>query len=127
MLASVATGWLWLMAAAATVIHCSAMAKWIPRRKFRMVYPFIITGCGIGTIAFGQLRGFTLAAMIALYSFSLIGLTVGLFPSRKLFTMWAHELNEGVTRERYDFPRWHVPFSIFCVIVMLIAASVLTR
>ncbi|OEJ21748.1 hypothetical protein AS594_39680 [Streptomyces agglomeratus] len=65
--------------------------------------------------------------MIAAYAFSLIGLTVGLFPSRNLFTTWAHELNQGVTRENYNLPRWHVPFSVFCVLVTLFAAAVLTQ
>lgn len=127
MLASVAIGWLWLMAAAATVVHCSAMAKWIPRRKFRMVYPFIIVGCGIAAIALGRGNELTPAAMLALYSFSLIGLTIGFFPSRKLLTMWTHEINEGVTREKYEWPRSHLVFCCACVVVMAVAATALTR
>ncbi|WP_437579398.1 hypothetical protein [Sorangium sp. So ce887] len=111
MFASVAAGWLWLMAAAATVIYCSTMAMWIPLRKFRMTYPLIIFGCGIGMVAFGQQRGFTLTSMLALHSFSLIGLTIRMVPTRKLFTMWTHEINEGVIRERYDCPRSRLTFA----------------
>ncbi|WP_151898320.1 hypothetical protein [Streptomyces sp. C8S0] len=92
MLASVAIEWLWLMAAAATVINCSAMGKWIPDQTFRVAYPLIVVGCGVGTIAIGRAQHFSLAAMIALYASSLIGMTIGLFPSRKLITLYAVEV-----------------------------------
>ncbi len=126
-LASVAVYWLWLMAAAATVVHCSAMAIWIPLRKFRMMYPPVCVMGGAGIVAAGRGEGFTLASMIVLYAFALIGLTIGLFPTRKLFTVYAHEINEGVTRERYDYPRWHIAFCIASAIIMMFAASALTR
>ncbi|MDW4908963.1 hypothetical protein RB628_27400 [Streptomyces sp. ADMS] len=126
-LASLAVGWLWLMATAATVVHCSAMAKWIPLPKFRTVYPVIIVGCGIGAVAVGRFRGFELTAMLALYAFALIGLTIGLLPSRKLFMTYAREIGEGVTREKYDIPSWQIVFCVFAVIAMLVAAFALTR
>jgi hypothetical protein len=104
-LASVATEWLWLMAVAATAVHCSAMAVWIPLRIVRLTYPPVIVGCGMGAVAYGQSGGSTLASMLAMYAFALIGLTIGMFPTRKLFTMWAREIDRGVTRARYDYPR----------------------
>ncbi|TFI26622.1 hypothetical protein E4P36_16025 [Streptomyces sp. 4R-3d] len=65
--------------------------------------------------------------MLAMYAFSLAGLTVGLFPTRKLFTAWALEMNSGVTRDRYDVPRSHIAFCVVCVGVMALAAFALTR
>ncbi|MFC9744900.1 hypothetical protein [Streptomyces niveus] len=127
MLASVPAGWLWLMAAAATAVHVAALARWIPLRRFRAAYPLIIVGCGAGAVAYGRTEGFTLAAMLAMYAFSLAGLTVGLFPTRKLFTAWALEMNSGVTRDRYDVPRSHIAFCVVCVSVMALAAFALTR
>ncbi|MFE2595083.1 hypothetical protein ACWCOZ_12010 [Streptomyces sp. NPDC001840] len=126
MLASVPTVWLWLMAAAAIGVHSSAMALWIPLRKFRMGYPFIWILCGSGMLAVGRAQGFTLASMLIVLSFALIGLTIGMFPTRRLFTVWAHEIDEGVTRERYDYPRSHLAFCAMSVVVMSFAAVVLT-
>ncbi|MFJ6831993.1 hypothetical protein [Streptomyces sp. NPDC091209] len=127
MLASVSTEWLWLLAMAATVIHCSAMAKWIPVQKFWTVYPSIMVGCGTGAGAVGLRSGFGLGAMLVLCAFALIGLTIGLFPTRKLLTAWAQEINNGVTRDRYDYPRSHVVFCIVVVVALLIAGFALTR
>ncbi|MFE9018055.1 hypothetical protein ACFYNL_05670 [Streptomyces sp. NPDC007808] len=127
MLASVATGWLWLLAAATTVIHCLVMAKWVPLRRFRLAYPVTIVGCGLGTLALGQLRGLTLPALLTLYSFSLIGLTIGLLPSRKLLTKYAHELRQGTKRDSYDYPRRNIAFCVACVVATNVAAFVLTR
>ncbi|MEU0007213.1 hypothetical protein ABZ079_23765 [Streptomyces sp. NPDC006314] len=122
---SVAAEWLWLLAIAALVIHCSAMAKWIPIQKFWTVYPFIWVLCGMGAVAFGSSRGFPLAHMLVLCSFALIGLTIGMYPTRKLFATWAHEINTGVTRERYDYPRSHLAFCGASVLVMLAVAVLL--
>ncbi|MDX3229209.1 hypothetical protein [Streptomyces sp. ME19-01-6] len=127
MLTSVATEWLWLMAVIALVIHCSAMARWVPVQKFWMVYPFIWVLCGTGAAALGVRRGFALAEMLVMCSFALIGLTIGMFPTRKLFVRWAHESNTGATRERWDYPRSHLAFCVVSVIVMLLAAMLLTR
>ncbi|WP_225827597.1 hypothetical protein [Streptomyces naphthomycinicus] len=127
MLTSVATQWLWLSAMAALVIHCSAMAKWVPIQRFWTVYPFIWVVCGTGAVAYGSWRGFALENMLVVCSFALIGLTVGLYPTRRLFTLWAHEINQGVTRERYDYPRTHLAFCGVSVIVMSVAAVLLTR
>ncbi|MFE9440994.1 hypothetical protein ACFYO2_18730 [Streptomyces sp. NPDC006602] len=127
MLTSVATEWLWLMAATATVVHCSAMARWIPVRRFWVAYPFIWVLCLAGMIAVGQAQGFSLAAMLVGYAFALIGLTVGMFPSRKLFVGGTTEINEGETRETYDYPRSHLAFCVIITVLMLFAAFALTR
>ncbi|MGW6395807.1 hypothetical protein ACWFR1_36105 [Streptomyces sp. NPDC055103] len=113
MLASSSGGWWWILAAMATVIHCSAMAAWIPVRRFRLVYPFIIVGCGAAVVA---------TAGLALYAFSLIGLTIGLYPTRRLLTLWSHEINQGVTRDRYAWPPSHLVFCIVCVVGAAVAA-----
>ncbi|MFB6827538.1 hypothetical protein [Streptomyces hydrogenans] len=110
-------GW-WSAAAVITALHCSAMAAWIPVRRFRIVYPFAIVGCGAVVAP---------AVDVRLYALSLVGLTVGLWPTRKLLTLWSHEIGRGVTRERYDWPRSHLAFCVLCVTGGAIAASVLAR
>ncbi|MER5604386.1 hypothetical protein [Streptomyces sp. NPDC002265] len=127
MLASVSIEWLWLLAAAATVIHCFAMARWIPVRKLSVAYPFVIVVCGIGAGAFGRRAGFGLDAMLVMYAFALLGLTIGLFPTRKLFRTWADEIGNGVTRDRYDYPRLHLVFCVVVVVALLAAGFALTR
>ncbi|MFC0052919.1 hypothetical protein [Streptomyces actinomycinicus] len=127
MFTSVATEWPWLLAIAALVVHCSAMAKWVPIQRFWTVYPFIWVVCGTGAVAYGQWRGFALENMLAVCSFALIGLTIGMYPTRKLFTEWAHEINQGETRERYDYPRTHLAFCGVSVLVMTAAAILLAR
>ncbi|GGZ28029.1 hypothetical protein GCM10010387_21790 [Streptomyces inusitatus] len=127
MLTTVAMHWIWLMAAAATVIHCFAMAKWIPLPVVRTAYPLVIVGCGVLVIALGDGRELTSVEKLVLYPSSLIGLTVGLLPSRKLFTVWALELKEGVRRERFEYPRWHVPFAVGTTVVFIVLGFALTR
>jgi hypothetical protein len=125
--ASVAEEWLWLMAATATVVHCSAMARWIPAQKFWRVYPFIWVLCLAGMIAVGQALGHSLAAMLVMYAFMLIGLTIGMFPTRKLFARWSTAIKAGETPEGYDYPRSHLTFCAVIVVLMLFAAFALTR
>ena len=127
MLTSPATEWPWLMAVIALVIHCSAMAKWVPIQKFWTVYPFIWVLCGIGAVAIGSSQGFALTDMLVLCSFALVGLTIGLFPTRKLFVMWAHEVNKGVKQETYPYPRSHLAFCGVSVIVAVLAAFLLVH
>ncbi|MFF3405884.1 hypothetical protein ACFYW8_06650 [Streptomyces sp. NPDC002742] len=126
MLSSVPIEWLWLLALAATVIHCSAMATWIPVRRFRVAYPFVMVGCGAGAVAVG-LSHFGPAAMLVMYAFTLIGLTIGLFPTRKLFMAYAHEIDNGVTPARFDHPRSHLVFCVVVVVALLFAGFALTR
>ncbi|MEU2429906.1 hypothetical protein ABZ611_10355 [Streptomyces sp. NPDC007861] len=127
MLASVPTVWLWLMAAAATAVACTALGAWIPDRKFRIWLPVILVVCGLGMAAYGRLFGHELGQMLVLYSFTLIGLTIGLFPTRKLMTTYAEEINRGVKRESYAYPRSHMVFLVFVVVAMAFAAFVLTQ
>ncbi|MFJ6699888.1 hypothetical protein ACIQM4_28040 [Streptomyces sp. NPDC091272] len=122
MLASVGVGWLWLLAAAALVLLCSAMAIWVPTRRFRLVNPFIWIAYGAGLGITGWAQGWPPATTLVYYSFSLIGLTIGLFPSRKLFTASARE-NEGAAAT--VIPRQHVVFSVVVVILMVVAATAL--
>ncbi|AYN43395.1 hypothetical protein D9753_00920 [Streptomyces dangxiongensis] len=65
--------------------------------------------------------------MLVVCSFALIGLTIGMYPTRKLFAEWAREINRGVTRERYDYPRSHLAFCGASVLVMSAAAILLAR
>lgn len=128
MLASLDIGWLWLMAAASLVVHCAAMAMWIPVRRFRIAYPFIMAGCGTATIVLGgRTGGFTVAEMLVLVSSALVGLTIGLVPLRKLFMASAHELSEGAAGEEYKVPFWRLAFCVAVVVAMLLASFVLTR
>lgn len=127
MLSSVPIGWLWFMVVTATVINCLAMAIWIPSRQFRIKYPFGIVVCTIATIVFSvRVDGFAVANMLILCSFGLVGLTIGCFPTRKRFTIWAHELNQGVKRKKYDYPRSHITFLCACVVIMGFVAALLT-
>ncbi|KOU66475.1 hypothetical protein ADK57_18495 [Streptomyces sp. MMG1533] len=65
--------------------------------------------------------------MLVGYAFALIGLTVGMFPSRKLLRRWSTEINAGETHETYDYPRSHLTFCVVITVVMLFAAFALTR
>lgn len=127
MLASVPIAWLWLLAVAVTVIHCAAMATWIPVRKFRAVYPFVMVGCGAVAIVVGLLSRFGLAAMLVVYAFAPIGLAIGLFPTRKLFTAYFHAVDNGVAPDRFDHPRSHLVFCSVVVVALLFAGFALTR
>lgn len=128
MLASVAVGWLWLVAAVSVVVHCSAMAMWIPVRRFRITYPFVISGCALATIVLGRLaRGFTVAEMLALVSSALIGLTIGLLPLRKEFMASMRESGAGTAAEEYKVPFWRLAFCVTAVVVMLLVSFALTR
>ncbi|MFF6997937.1 hypothetical protein ACFY93_23665 [Streptomyces sp. NPDC008313] len=127
MLTSVDTHWLWLMATAAGVIHCYAMATWIPLPKFWRVYPFIWVLCGALMAPVGGAMGIPLPSMLVMYAFALTGLTIGMFPTRKLFAVWAAEIDEGTTRETYDYPRSHLAWLAVSVLTLLLTGFALTR
>ncbi|GAA2227072.1 hypothetical protein GCM10010232_10810 [Streptomyces amakusaensis] len=127
MLTTVAMHWIWLMAAAATVIHCFAMAKWIPLPVVRTKYPLIIVGCGVLVIALGDGRELSSVEKLVLYSSTLIGLTVGLFPNRKLFTAWALEVKQGVRHARFEYPRGRVSFAVATTAAFIVLGVALTR
>ncbi|GAA1289696.1 hypothetical protein [Streptomyces javensis] len=106
MLTSLPLVYLLLMAAVATFLFSFAMAKWIPVRKGKVAWPLISVACCLGMILVGRLQyqHWSAQHMLVLYSFGWTGLTIGLFPSRKLMHKYATEINEGVKREKYEIP-----------------------
>ncbi|MFE5870078.1 hypothetical protein ACFQ6V_15710 [Streptomyces roseifaciens] len=129
MLASLPIAYLLFMAAAATLVFCFAMTKWIPGRRGKTVFPLVSIGCCFGMILVGRLQSVHGGAqhMLVLYSFSWIGLTVGLFPSRKLMHMYATEINQGVKREKYTVPVRYQFAAVIPVIVMAFLAFALSQ
>ncbi|MFB1048022.1 hypothetical protein [Streptomyces chrestomyceticus] len=128
MLVSLPLAYLILMAAAATFVFSFAMAKWIPGRKGKIVFPAVSVACCLGMILAGQLhyQHWSPQHMLVQYSFGWVGLTVGLFPSRKLMHRYAEEINRGVKREKYDVPKRYTMFAVMTVIVMSFVASLLS-
>ncbi|MCF3105189.1 hypothetical protein IPZ58_26880 [Streptomyces roseoverticillatus] len=124
MLASLPIAYLLLLAAAATFVFCFAMTKWIPGRRGKIVFPLVSIGCCLGMILAGRLQSSHWGPqhMLVLYSFSWIGLTLGLFPSRKLMHTYATEINQGVKREKYPVPVRYQLAAIFSVIIMTFLA-----
>lgn len=108
------------MAAAATVINCSAMAKWIPIQKFWVTYPFIM-------VAYGQAQGGHAGFHAGHVRVLPHRADDRVFASRRLFTVWTHEINAGVTRERYDYLRSYIAWCVVSMIVMAVLAIAMTR
>ncbi|MFB1049183.1 hypothetical protein [Streptomyces chrestomyceticus] len=129
MLASLPLAYLILMAAAATFVFSFAMAKWIPSRKGKIVFPAVSVACCLGMILAGRLQyqHWSPQHMLVLYSFGTVGLTIGLFPSRKLMHQYAEEINRGVKRETYDVPKRYTTFALFTTIVMCFVAYALSQ
>ena len=128
MLTSLPIVYLLLMAAAATFLFSFAMAKWIPIRKGKAVWPLISVACCFGMILVGRLQyqNWSAQHMLVLYSFAWIGVTIGLFPSRKIMHQYATEINEGVKREKYEFPARFQVAAISSVIVSCFLATLLS-
>ncbi|GLV74746.1 hypothetical protein [Streptomyces hygroscopicus] len=120
MLASLPIVYLLLMAVVATFLFCFAMAKWVPVRKGRVAWPLICGACCLGMILVGRLQyqNWSAQHMLVLYSFGWTGLTIGLFPSRRLMHKYATEINEGVKREKYEFPARYQIAAISSVIIV---------
>ncbi|MFI2263774.1 hypothetical protein [Streptomyces tubercidicus] len=55
--------------------------------------------------------------MLVLHSFGWAGLTIGLFPARKLMHKYATEVNAGVKREKYDILARYQVAAISSVII----------
>ncbi|MEF3119558.1 hypothetical protein [Streptomyces chrestomyceticus] len=129
MLVSLPLAYLILMAAAATFVFSFAMAKWIPGRKGKIVFPAVSVACCLGMVLVGQLQyqHWSPQHMLVLYSFGWVGLTVGLFPSRKLMHQYAEEINRGEKREKYDVPARYTVFAVFSVVVMSFVAYALSQ
>ncbi|MFH8344004.1 hypothetical protein [Streptomyces sp. NPDC018045] len=129
MLVSLPLGWLLLMAATATFVFCFAMAKWIPGRKGKIVFPVISLACCLGMVLVGQLQyqHWTPRHMLVLYSFAWFGITIGLFPSRKLMYRYAEEIGRGVKREKYAYPARYQVSAVLSVVVMCFLAYALSQ
>ncbi|MER6843526.1 hypothetical protein [Streptomyces platensis] len=119
MLTSLPLVHLLIMAAAAASLFCFFMAKWIPGRRGRIVFPLVSAGCCLGMILVGriQYQHWPVQHMLVLYSFAWTGLTIGLFPARKLMHEYATEVNAGVKREKYDVPARYQVAAISSVII----------
>ncbi|GCD42246.1 hypothetical protein [Streptomyces paromomycinus] len=129
MLASLPLPWLLLMAAVATFVFCSAMAAWIPGRRGKVVFPLVSLACCLGIVLVGQFQyqHWSPRHMLVLYSFAWVGITIGLFPSRKLMRRYAEEINRGVKREKYPLPARYVVAAVASVVVMSFLAYGLTQ
>ncbi|GAA0468649.1 hypothetical protein ACFQ2B_20460 [Streptomyces stramineus] len=128
-LASLPIAYLLLMAAVATLIFCLAMIKWIPSRKGKAVFPLVSIGCCLGMVLVGRLQyqHWAPQQMLVLYSFAWTGVTIGLFPSRKLLHTYAVEINQGVKREKYEIPARYQIAAVASVIVMCFLAYGLSQ
>ncbi|QLH27365.1 hypothetical protein HYQ63_35755 [Streptomyces sp. Rer75] len=128
MLTSLPLVYLLLMAAAATSLFSFAMAKWIPGRKGKAVWPLMSVACCVGMILVGRLQyqHWSAQHMLVLYSFAWTGATIGLFPARKIMHKYAAEINEGVKREKYEFPARYQVAAISSVIISCFLATLLS-
>ncbi|CAM5319613.1 hypothetical protein [Streptomyces abikoensis] len=95
-----------LMAAFATFVFCLAIDRWMKARKLTLVFLVISAGCCLGMIEVGalQYQHWSARQMLVEYSFTWTGLTIGMFPSRKLFLEYGNEWRRGVRREKYAYP-----------------------
>lgn len=115
-----------LMTAAATAVVCTAMGTWVPHRRFRIWFPVIMAGCAAGAVVLGGGSGYPAHRMLVLWSFTLIGLAVGMFPFRTWLTRSVHDAARGVTGAKYRIPRWRWAFFFVSLTVMVFAGAVLT-
>ncbi|WP_173864712.1 hypothetical protein [Streptomyces roseifaciens] len=127
MLAQLPLACLLLIAAAATLVFCFAMDRWMKVRKLTVAFLVISAGCCLGMIAVGSLQHqhWNARQMLVLYSFAWGGLTIGMFPSRKLFLKYGDEMRRGVKREKYEYPARCQAALYASVILMCFLAFVL--
>ncbi|MFF7656587.1 hypothetical protein ACFZCY_43400 [Streptomyces sp. NPDC007983] len=128
MLTSLPLVYLLLMAAAATSLFSFAMIKWNPGRQSKVAWPLISIACCFGMILVGrhQYQRWSAQQMLVLYSFGWTGLTIGLFPSRKLIHKYATEVNEGVKREKYEIPARYQIFAISSALIVTFLGIILS-
>ncbi|WP_421108666.1 hypothetical protein [Streptomyces sp. NEAU-S77] len=128
MLTSLPLVYLLLMAAVATFLFSFVMAMWIPGRKGKLVWPLMSVACCLGMILVGRLQyqHWSAQDMLVLYSFAWTGAAIGFFPARKLMHKYATEINEGVKREKYEFPARYQVAAISSVIIMSFLAHLLS-
>ncbi|MEV5596666.1 hypothetical protein [Streptomyces sp. NPDC052496] len=129
MLVSLPLAVLLLLAAAATFVFCFAMARWMPGRKTKIALPLISLACCLGMVLVGQsqYQHWSARHMLVLYSFAWFGMTIGLFPSRKLLYRYAEEISRGVKREKYPFPARYQVSAVLSVVVMCFLAYALSQ
>ncbi|GGO54622.1 hypothetical protein [Streptomyces lasiicapitis] len=127
MLARLPLVWLLLMAALATFAFCFAIDRWMKERKLTVVFLVISVGCCLGMIAVGgaQVQNWNARQMLVLYSFAWTGLTIGMFPTRKLLITYGDEYRHGIQREKYEYPKRYFAALLFSVILMCFLAFVL--
>ncbi|MDT0343491.1 hypothetical protein [Streptomyces litchfieldiae] len=117
-----------LMTVAATALACTAAGAWIPNRTFRTRFPVVLAAGAAGVTVAGEMNGHPVTSMLVVWSFLLVGLTVGMFPLRTWLTRLAHENRKGVRRDTHDWdiPRWRVAFCVIFASLMALAGAALT-
>ncbi|MEV5551586.1 hypothetical protein AB0L35_36575 [Streptomyces sp. NPDC052309] len=127
MLARLPLGVPLLMAAGATLLLCLAAQRWFrPRGRTVAKLALVSAGCCLGMVVTGAVqRDWSVAQMLILYSFTLAGALIGLFPSRRLLSAFAEESRRGVRRDRYHLPVRHQAAFYGAVILMGLLAFVL--
>ncbi|MGI5531568.1 hypothetical protein ACQEVX_30580 [Streptomyces syringium] len=128
MLAQLPLPYLLLMAAASTFVFCLAIDRWTKTRKLTVVLFVLCIGGCLGMVAVGRLQyqHWSARQMLVLYSFALTGLTIGLFPSRRLFLEYGAELRRGVKRDTYEYPARYQAALYVSVVVMCLLAFMLS-
>ncbi|WP_242902247.1 hypothetical protein [Actinomadura terrae] len=106
MLARLPLGYLLLMATFATSLLCLAVDRWMRERKATAAFVIMSVVCCLGMVVVGALQAehWNVRQMLVCYSFAWLGLTIGLFPARKLFREFADEWRRGVRRDEYKLP-----------------------
>ncbi|WP_328770015.1 hypothetical protein [Streptomyces sp. NBC_00286] len=127
MLASVSIGWLWLLAAASTVLSSCLMGSMVPLRKARIAYPVSMVSCGAVLIVVCRLNGIGLTGALVGYSCAHIGLTLGLLPQRKLFREVGELWRRGEPTDHLKAPLRHQVFLAVCVVAVSLVGFALTR
>ncbi|MEG3628865.1 hypothetical protein [Streptomyces poriticola] len=127
MLTSVPIGWLWLLAAAATVLSSCVLGSWIPLRKFRIAYPVIMVTGGAVLVLVCRVKGIDLTGALVMYACAHIGLTLGLLPQRRMFREVLERWRRGEPTDHLKAPRRHHVFLAVCVVGVSLAGFALTR
>ncbi|MEV4744455.1 hypothetical protein [Streptomyces sp. NPDC049555] len=109
-----------LMAAFATLVFCLAIDRWMKVRKLTLAFLVISVGCCLGMIVVGGLeyQHWTARQMLVEYAFMWTGLTIGMFPSRKLFLEYGDEWRRGIKREKYEYPARYQAALYLSVVLM---------
>ncbi|MHB9859589.1 hypothetical protein [Streptomyces sp. YIM S03343] len=128
MLARLPLPCLLLMAALSTLFLCFALYGWSKERKLAARACVVSVGCCLGMVAVGavQYQDWTAGQMLVGYSFAWTGLTIGLFPSRKLIREYAEERRHGAEKVKFEYPKQHWRFLFGAVTVMILLAFVLS-